>query len=143
MARTCSGSRTGSSPCWIVKVSFAIGLLQGLDERPPVVIAVEEGEHQAVEIAHLDVAEAEVRDPGVGFGLESGQGAGERAFAGLRRDPGGMEVELDEIRPEELQHQGREPVSIVPGVGERRGRSLPAAATGPRPTSASKDRARG
>ena len=92
-------------------------LLQGFDDRASVVIAVEEAEHQAVEVAHFDMAEAEVRDPGVGFGLESGQGAGERAFAGLRRDPGGMEVELDEIRPEALQHQGREPVAIVPGVG--------------------------
>ena len=30
-----------------------------------------------------------------------------------------MEVELDEIRPEELQQQGREPVSLLPGVGGR------------------------
>ena len=106
-------------------MSFAIASCRDSTIAPSVVIAVEEAEHQAVEVAHFDVAEAEVRDPGVGFGLESGQGAGERAFAGLRRDPGGMEVELDEIRPEALQHQGREPVAIVPGVGGRRGRSLP------------------
>src|SRR5262249_53144702 len=89
-----------------------------LEHRAAIPGAIELAENHTVQSIQLDAAAAEAGDPAASLRLQPGQGACDRPLAGAAREPGRLDVEVDQLREEAAeQATGQETGTVVP-VGD-------------------------